>query len=737
MKRTFDVSQSATAKLQDKLGGLKAEAAKDKTGGAVEEYKRLQNQIKATSDELKASQAMTRSTGAELKTLAGRVKQAQRELNNIGKAFEQSKARARDLKRELTTSQPELSRMRQSLAAQGFDTRDFVNSDRQLRQRTADTARRLYTEQRLENLRGTLAAAGMTVPNQNGQLRINVNGNATSTLGKIKNQLTSLTQKAWNVTVNAKNAIGGKISEFTDGALMGMGAQVLGTAGIGYGIVSAIQSQMDFEKQMSAVQAIIGYDKSQMAALIANAEEIGATTKFTAAQAAQAQYYQAMAGWKEEQIVSGTLGIVNLAAAGNSDLGRTSDVVTDLMTAYQLRAGSEIKFAGKPIQEASAFFADSMAALITNANTDIEQAYEAMKYSAPTISAMYADRSIEEKAQAMQDAFVITGLMASGGVKGSQAGTSQRALFTRLASENRNAYFAERALPVSLVDETTGEVRRLRDVVGDFREKFQNGLDVDEVTRFAEEISGEKIHADTRRKLNSFIENVQKNGGKMTGADKLKLTSMLSGQEAMSGWLNVFLASEEDWNKLAAEIDNAQGKAQKMADTQLDNLAGDVTMLGSAWDAFQRNLVKGDASAGLREFTQGLTGLLTTANNLFKDGIQITDFVKIGADAITRLKNKFLELNGIGSLLAGGALFMAMKKILSMSLSVKDALSALSKVRTMNDGGGIVRGSQSVEAVTSLVGTMHVTSRVVMNNKSASVDVLIDALKNSKYYKGL
>ena len=111
--------------------------------------------------------------------------------------------------------------------------------------------------------------------------------------------------------------------------------------------------------------------------------------------------------------------------------------------------------------------------------------------------------------------------------------------------------------------------------------------------------------------------------------------------------------------------------------------------------------------------------------------------MKIGADAITRLKNKFLELNGIGSLLAGGALFMAMKKILSMSLSVKDALSAWSKVRTMNDGGGIVRGSQSVEAVTSLVGTMHVTSRVVMNNKSASVDVLIDALKNSKYYKGL
>lgn len=98
-----------------------------------------------------------------------------------------------------------------------------------------------------------------------------------------------------------------------------------------------------------------------------------------------------------------------------------------------------------------------------------------------------------------------------------------------------------------------------------------------------------------------------------------------------------------------------------MADIQMSNLAGDVALLASAWNAFARNLLKGDASTGLREFTQGFTGVLTTANNLFKDGIQFGDFFKIGTDAISRLKNKFLELDGIGSLLSGGALFMGLK----------------------------------------------------------------------------
>ena len=116
LRTSFEQSQSATSQLKDKLGGLKVEAAKFKSSGAVDEYKRLQNQIKSTSAELKASQAMTRQTGAELKTLASGVKQAERELNNISNSFEQSKKKAAQLKQELKSQQPALSEMRKSLA---------------------------------------------------------------------------------------------------------------------------------------------------------------------------------------------------------------------------------------------------------------------------------------------------------------------------------------------------------------------------------------------------------------------------------------------------------------------------------------------------------------------------------------------------------------------------------------------------------------------------------------------
>lgn len=203
LKSTFDKSQAATTQLKSKLGDLKSEAQKIKGSGATEQYQKLQNQIKATSAELKASQTMTRSTGAELKSLANGVKQAQGELNNIGKAFEQSKAKAAQLKRELKTQQPALSQMQQNLAAQGFNTKNFVQSEIQLRRQMESAAQKLRIEQKQQHLKDAMAQVGMG-QNQIKPIQVNVSGNANSQLGKIKKELQTLTGKAWNVAVNAK-----------------------------------------------------------------------------------------------------------------------------------------------------------------------------------------------------------------------------------------------------------------------------------------------------------------------------------------------------------------------------------------------------------------------------------------------------------------------------------------------------------------------------------------------------
>ena len=205
-----------------------------------------------------------------------------------------------------------------------------------------------------------------------------------------------------------------------------------------------------------------------------------------------------------------------------------------------------------------------------------------------------------------------------------------------------------------------GDMLSIGTIMRNLGSRFKEGVDPNQLLNFAEAISGEKIHADIRRKLDSFIEQTQKNGGKMSGADMLKMSSMLAGTEHMGKLLAVMLG---DWDAMAEKMDNVHGTAKDMANIQLDNLAGDITILGSAWDAFQQDLVEGSAAEGLRSFVQTLTEMISNAQNLFKDGIQIGDFGKIIFDVVDRLRSKFMELDGIGSILAGGVLMGALTKI--------------------------------------------------------------------------
>ena len=574
--------------------------------------------------------------------------------------------------------------------------------------------------ERVERLKGAIEAA-----RAGKAINIRANDEATSRLQRIKSELQSLVAKPWqavvNIKDNAKAALSnakGRISDgLSNGAAMA-GATFMGLGAVGgmtFGAANAIRSQMDFEKSMSSVKAVLsgtykdGALESVMTSLTAKAEEMGATTKFTAKEAAEGLYYMGMAGWKAEQMTAGLPPILNLAAAGNTDLATTSDIVTDSMTGFGLKAGQYVKNAKGELVESTAHYADLMATLVTNANTDIPMLGETLKYAAPLVGAMYSNQDENARMNGAQDMMLVAGLMANAGIKSSQAGTSARALFSRLGSQNRNADFARQFLNVDFKDEQTGEVRRMKDFFGDLRTKFQKGMDVEDLLDFAEDLEGTKLHADTRRKLESSLKSAQEHGGKMTGSEMLKMAAMLSGQEAMSGLLAVMTASEEDWNKLSDALDNAEGAADRMSKIQLDNLAGSFTLLGSSWDAFQRNLVKGDASKGLRAFVDSVKDTLDKANELFKDGIDVSDFGTIIIDVIAKLKAKFLELDGIGSILAGGALIMGMKKILTMALNVKDTLSAWSKVRSAGDVGGMIRGGKGAGAGgLSSVGAMSV-----------------------------
>ena len=549
------------------------------------------------------------------------------------------------------------------------------------------------------------------------RLTVNLADSASNKLQNLNALAARLVSKTYTITVNLKDNVSKKLGGLSEGIMMGAGtfAPIAGAAGVGFGVANAVQAYMDFEKSMSRVQAVRQLDKDSddMKALTQQAKDLGAQTAWTRSQVAEAQYYEALAGFETPQILAATPHMLNLASAGNIDLGSASDMVTDAMTAFGLKATDTFTNASGKAINAVEYFADMSAKLQASSNTDLLQAREAFKYGAPTIGAMFADvegqEGVQMRMEAARQMMIMTGLMANAGIKGSMAGTGINTLFNRLAGENRNTHFAEQLL--GLEHAANGQMLMPLDFIKGFQKKAREGMSVDDFYKVAEELSGEKINADTRRKLDSVIKSGIENGGKLGSADIIKMSSMLAGLENAPKLMAMLF---QDIDALEAKMTDVEGTAKDMADIQLDNLAGDITILGSAWDAFQQSLVEGQAAEGLRNFVQSLTEIVSNAQKVFSDGIQISDFGNVLFDVIDRLRNKFMELDGIGSVLAGGALMGAIvkigNKIRGLMTSFRELRTAATSAGTSTSTSGRgVSGSQSV-------GTMTVTANVVNIN---------------------
>lgn len=289
-----------------------------------------------------------------------------------------------------------------------------------------------------------------------------------------------------------------------------------------------IQVGSNFDSAMSKVGAVSGASADDLDALREKAKEMGENTKFSATESAEAFNYMAMAGWKTEDMLDGINGILNLAAASGSDLGTTSDIVTDALTAM----GYSAKDAGR--------LADVMAAASSNANTNVEMMGQTFQYAAPVVGAL---------GYSMEDTAEQIGLMANAGIKGQKAGTALRSILSRLSAPPKEAATAMDALGISLTD-SEGNMKSLDDVMGDLRKAF-SGLSETQQAQYAKQIAG---------------------------------------QEAMSGLLAIVNAAPGDVDKLSNAINNSNGAAEKMAETMQDNLGGDLTLLKSKLEGVQISL---------------------------------------------------------------------------------------------------------------------------------------------------
>ena len=503
--------------------------------------------------------------------------------------------------------------------------------------------------------------------------KIDSNGFSTG-LSKLKKLAKTGVGTVGTVTSKAADVVGKFTSTVaTSVATVSAGIGTIGTA--------ATRVGMDFEAAMSKVSSISGATGNDLQSLTDKAKKMGATTKFSATQSAEAFQYMAMAGWDTKSMLDGIDGIMNLSAADGLDLATTSDIVTDALTAFGLSAKD------------STHFADVLATASSSANTNVSMLGESFKYVAPLAGSM--NYSIEDVSLAL-------GLMANASVKGSMAGTSLKTALSNLASPTKSMASEMSKLGISMTD-SNGNALGLRDIIIQLREKF----------------------------------------GKLSETEKAATASTLFGKEAMSGMLAIINASDADFNKLTDNISNADGAAKQMADTLNDNLKGDITIAKSALEGFGITIyetldtdLRGAVQLGTKyidelskAFTDGgLQGAVKTAGDIFGEiatkaaenapkmidsALQFIDsfangirdnsskLLNAGRSIVQAIIEGIINFAGYGSELIDGAVAIIENLILAISANESELLKAGESiidsivngiVNLANNAGTVVRG---------------------------------------------
>lgn len=506
---------------------------------------------------------------------------------------------------------------------------------------------------------------GMLNVPKNTSIGISMKDNVTPKLEGLRSKLMGISGKSYDVLVNVKTAGASAMNSLKSGIgsmVSGAVPQAMGLMGIGMGIADTINTYKNFQAQMSTVQAISGASAESMKDLTAKAKEMGATTQFSATEAGQAMQYMAMAGWENQQMIDGIGGVMNLAGASGESLARVSDIVTDALSAFGLKAGD------------AGHFADVLAAATSKSNTSVGLMGETFKYVAPIAGAV--KYSIEDTSLAI-------GLMANAGIKGSEAGTALRSTITRLVQPPKAAAQALYTLGIQ-ASRSDGSIKPLRQTLLELRGKFRN----------------------------------------LTDAQKTQYAASIAGQEAMSGFLAIMNESDENFNKLANSVDKAKGKAEEMNKIKNDNLAGDVKSLQSAWESLQLTVMEGGTgtggggpAAGLRGFVTALKEDVDLLKKSLEDGLDISDVGKLSLNVVSQLYEKFKALDGVGSLLAGGALAAGLYKIVSLSKKAAGSLAGLAG----KGEGGIGNKGTGLPGLPGSIGSMTVNAaNVVVNGKGVA-----------------
>ena len=337
---------------------------------------------------------------------------------------------------------------------------------------------------------------------------------------------------------------------------------------IGVG-TAAMKVGNEFESQMSRVQAISGATKDQLQTLTDQAMDLGASTSFSAKEAALGMEQLASAGFTVEEIYEAMPGLLDLAASSGADLAIASEIAASAIRGFGLKA------------DQAGYVADVFAEAAARTNAQVEDMGQAMKYIAPVAHAMGLE--IHETAAAL-------GLLSDAGIKGGQAGTTLREALTRLTKPTKDATAVMKQYGMSFYD-ANGNMLSMEGIIG----QLEQGL--------------------------SGLTQQQRNHALTT----------LFGQEALSGMLVLLEAGPEKLAELTEGLNGAEGAAKEMADVMLDNTAGALEEFGGAIEAAAINIQQILAPV-VKNVVQWLTDVVNAFNSLDKE-TQSTIITMLGTAA--------------------------------------------------------------------------------------------------------
>lgn len=534
----------------------------------------LQDKLSGPLQKMKGAAAASAQGVADLR---GKLKQLTAAQRDIGQFRELTRG-LQTTRAEMATAQQRVAALAQQMQATANPTRAMTREFNQA-VRTAQQLKERHGQQSIElqRLRDNLTRAGMSTSNltrDERQLRQQIDQTSQALSRQTHKLQAAATQQQKLAGAREKYGAG----KAAVGAMAGAGAAGLAAGGGAlYAESRFIRPGVEFDAKMSKVQALARVDKAsnEMASLRKQARDLGATTMFSATQAADAQGFLAMAGFSAKAILDAMPGMLSLAKAGDTDLAQTADIGSNILTGFKLPA-EQMNRVG-----------DVLTAAFTRSNTSLYMLGETMKYVAPVAAGVGQD---------IETVAAMAGKLGDAGIQGSMGGTALRAIIGRLAAPPKMAADALDQLNIKTKD-ANGNLRQLPDI----------------------------------------LEELHKKTAKMGNAERSGFFKHIAGEEAFSG-LQVLVeqAGTGELQKFVATLKQSAGEADKTAGTMADNLVGDLDELKSAFEDVGIQ-VEELHDKTLRRLTRGLAGVVSSVGEWMKANPRMASALTAAAVVIAGL----------------------------------------------------------------------------------------------------